>query len=63
VVMGVDVQIQLKALSGQLVLRGNVMVPAVVQLDYSEVLARYLGGHIFNIDPKSRAFQHRGSFN
>ena len=60
-VMRVDVQVELKALAGQLMLRGDVMVPAVVELDYSEVLARYLV-HIFNIDPKSSAFQHSGLF-
>jgi hypothetical protein len=62
VVMRVDVQVKLKALASQLMLRGDVVVPAVVEFDFSEVLARYLGGHIFNIDPKSGAFQHRGLF-
>jgi hypothetical protein len=42
-------------------LSGNVVVTAVVELDLSEVLAGYLG-HIFNIDPKSGAFQHRSLF-
>jgi hypothetical protein len=37
------------------------VVPAVVELNLTEVLARYLV-HIFNIDPKTGPFQHSGAF-
>jgi hypothetical protein len=62
VVVRIDVQIQLQALAAQFMLGGDAVVPAVIELNLSEVFARYLGGHIFNIDPKSGAFQHRRLF-
>ncbi|MCU1539494.1 MAG: aldehyde dehydrogenase [Arthrobacter sp.] len=39
----------------------ETMIPAVVELNLTEVLARYLV-HIFNIDPKTGPFQHSQAF-
>ena len=55
--MRIDVQVEFQVLARQLMFGSDVVVLAVVELDFSEVLARY-PVHIFNVDPKSGAFQH-----
>ena len=55
-VMRVDVQVKLHGLARQLMRGGEIMLPSVVELDLSEVLARYLV-HIFNIVLKTGPFQ------
>ena len=61
VVMRVDIQVKLHGLARQFMLGSEIMVPSVVELDLSEVLARYLV-HIFNIVLKTGPFQHSQGF-
>src|SRR6478736_1674154 len=60
-VMRVDIQVKLHGLARQLMRGGEIMLPSVVELDLSEVLARYLV-HIFNIVLKTGPFQRWQGF-
>ena len=51
--MRIDIQVKLHDLARQFMLGGEIMIPPVVELDLSEVLARYLV-HIFNIVLQNR---------
>lgn len=59
VVLGSDVQVDFQRMATQFMLGGDEVIPAVVELDLSKVLARYLV-HSFNIDPNCGAFQRSG---
>jgi hypothetical protein len=60
-VMRIDIEVKLHGLAGHFMLGREIMIPAVVELDLAEVLARYLV-HIFNIVLKSGPFQHSQAF-